>query len=242
MHNYTPDVVLESKKIELQKGEQNVEVEFSKTLNNDQYAFVCLLKNQNISVQTSNTLVTGLVSVVNGENKAVSNTGKQEPPQGLGVETFEFWCPERRPQGKNLGFEVKPGLDVFGTENLNNGYVRPTNHTNAWVSDLIDVNPKISIEWPERKSVQKIKIMFDTDFDHAMESSLMGHPQRVMPYCVREYIIKNDEGEIIAKKVNNHQTINEIVLDQLVETKRLEFIFKKPIENVPVGVFEILCY
>lgn len=242
VHNFTPDVVLESKKIELHKGEQNVEVEFSETLNDDQYAFICLLKNNNISVQTSKTLVTGLVSVVNGENKAVSNTGKQEPPQGLGVDTFEFWCPERRPQGENIGFEVKPGLDVFSIEKLNNGYVRPTRQANAWVADLSDESPRLTLQWLEKQTIKRIKIMFDTDYDHAMESSLMGHPEQVIPYCVREYTVKDDSGKLLVHKKNNYQTINEIEFDSPVPTSLLEFTFKKPMENVPVGVFEILCY
>jgi len=241
-HNYTPDSILESKKFNLRKGEQRVEVAFNETLNEDQYAFICLMKNKNISVQTSNTLVTGLVSVVNGENKAVSNTGKQEPPQGLGIDTFEFWCPERRPKGKNLGFEVKPGLDVFGSENINNGFVRPTNRPNAWVAKFGDSSPNITLQWPEKKSIQTIKIMFDTDYDHAMESALMGHPERVMPFCVRNYSILDAEGDIVYKKEKNYQTINEIKLDEPVHTKNLTFSFEKPSKNVPVGVFEILCY
>ena len=241
-HNYTPDKILVRKEIDVRKGEQKISLEFNEILKHDQYAFICLMKNEKISVQTSNKLVTGLVSVVNGENKAVSNTGKQEPPQGLGVDTFEFWCPERRPEGKNLGFEINPGLDVYGSENLNNGYVRPTNRANAWVADFTDTNPKITIEWPEKKSVQRIKIMFDTDFDHALESSLMGHPERVIPYCVRNYTIRDENGKTLAQKKANHQTINEVLLEQAVQTKKLEFIFDKLTGDVPVGVFEILCY
>ncbi len=241
-HNFTPDKILERKEIDVRKGEQKISLEFNEILKHDQYAFICLMKNEKISVQTSNKLVTGLVSVVNGENKAVSNTGKQEPPQGLGVDTFEFWCPERRPEGKNLGFEIKPGLDVYGAENLNNGYVRPTNRTNAWVADFTDEKPKIIMEWPEKKSVQKIKIMFDTDFDHALESSLMGHPERVIPYCVRNYTIRDENEKTLAQKKDNHQSINEVRLEQAVQTKKLEFIFDKLTGDVPVGVFEILCY
>ena len=240
--NYTPDVTLETKEIQLKKGEQTVKLQFGQTLDSDQYAFICLLANENVAVRTSKTLITGLVSVVHGENKAVSNLGRQEPPPGLGVEMFEFWCPERRPQGKNLGFDIKPGLNVYGTKNLKNGYVRPTNRTNAWVADLSDKNPKLTLRWPEKQEIKRIKIFFDTDFDHALESSLMGHSERVIPYCVRNYTIEDESGKILAQINNNHQTINEISLEKSVQTQKLEFIFDKLTGDVPVGVFEILCY
>lgn len=241
-HNYTPDSVLESKKIELHKGEQRVEVAFNETLNEDKYAFICLMKNENISVQTSNTLVTGLVTVVNGENKSVSNYGRQDPPSDIGVEAFEFWCPERRPKGKNIGFEVKPGLDVFVCKNINNGFVRPTNRPNAWVAEFGDDSPDITLQWEEKMSIQTIKIMFDTDYDHAMESALMGHPERVMPFCVRNYSILDAEGDIVYKKEKNYQTINEIKLEKPVETDQLIIKLEQPKPNVYTGVFEILCY
>ena len=33
---------------------------------------------------------------------------------------------------------------------------------------------------------------FDTDFDHPMESVLMGHPERDMPFCIKRYRITAD--------------------------------------------------
>ena len=240
--NYTPDVTLETKEIHLKKGEQTVELQFEKTLDSDQYAFICLMANENVAVRTSNTLVTGLVSVVNGENKAVSNLGRQEPPPGLGVETFEFWCPERRPNGKNLGFRISPELNVYSPANIKNGYVRPGSQTNVWVADLSDENPKLTLRWPEKQTIKQIKIFYDTDYDHAMESALMGHPERVVPYCIREYSVKDENGIVLAYKKDNHQTINEIVFNTPIHTTFLEFSFIQSMKNVPVGVFEILCY
>lgn len=240
--NYTPDITLERKEIHLEPGEQTLQLQFDRAPERDQYAFLCILANENVAIRTSNVLVTGLVSVVKGENKAVSNLGKQEPPPGLGVDTFEFWCPERRPKGKNLGFRIQPKLNVYSPKNINNGYLRPNWQANSWVADLSDESPVLTLSWPEKQTIKRIKLFFDTDYDHSMESVLMGHPERVIPYCVREYSIKDDNGTVLAHKINNYQTINEIILESPVQTTSLKFLFKKPMDHVPVAVFEILCY
>ena len=93
--------------------------------------FICLMKNPEISVPMSGRLVTGLTAVYNYINPAVSNFGKQVPPEGIGVEEFEFWCPKRRPESKNIAMSFAPPLASFNSENLRNSYYRPYIGTNA---------------------------------------------------------------------------------------------------------------
>ncbi len=239
--NYTPDVTLEEKQIILEKGEQKIRLSFNATLETDQYAFVCMMRNDKVSVKTSHLLVSGLVSVVNGENKSVSNFGRQDPPSDLGVEAFEFWCPERRPEGKNLAFRIQPALDAFKADNLSNGYTRPTNTTNSWVAGLNHQSPEVTLKWPGNKTIRSITLMFDTDYDHAMESSLMGHPEHIMPFCIRNYSIMDGDGNLLYKMENNHQSINIIELDNPIESDQLVIKVEKPQSNVPAGLFEIIC-
>ncbi|KAA3658167.1 MAG: FAD-dependent oxidoreductase, partial [Calditrichaeota bacterium] len=82
--NYTPDVILAAQSIEVKTGRQHVEFTFDKELSNDQYAFVCLMANEKIKIRESQQLYSGIVSVFNGGNKAVSNKGKQIPPENTG--------------------------------------------------------------------------------------------------------------------------------------------------------------
>ncbi len=241
-HNHTPDVTLETHRIELSKGEQEVEVTFEKNLPEDQYGFICLMQNEHIAVKTSETLVSGIVSVFNKENRAVSNFGRQDPPPGIGVEAFEFWCPERRPGGKNLGFEIRPAVKTFGARNLNNGYTRPSNRPNAWVAALEQSKAKVTLSWPEKKEIKRIILMFDTDFDHPMESSLMGHPEHVIPFCVNDYRIMDSNGHVVFEKKDNHQTINSIELDKPESTDKLVIELMKPNKYTPVALYEVFCY
>lgn len=99
---FTPDTILAVKHIELQAGEQEVNIEFDAIIDKKQYVFVCFLINDKIQLAYSEERITGMLSVFNGVNKAVSNNGKQVAREGSGVDSFEFWCPQRRPEGQNL--------------------------------------------------------------------------------------------------------------------------------------------
>lgn len=100
----------------------------------DEYAFVCFLKNELISLNCTQMRVTSLVTVFNSINKKVSNFGKQVPPANSGIDEFEFWCPRRRPHGHNFSLWIQDGLNGFNAEQVKNGVNRPTTKPNAWVA------------------------------------------------------------------------------------------------------------
>ncbi|WP_431210119.1 hypothetical protein ACQ86N_29215 [Puia sp. P3] len=154
----------------------------------------------------------------------------------------EFWCPQRRPEGQNLAFSLVPGLRCFGVENIRNGIARPTVAPNAWVADLADAAPWLRIEWDGPRAIRKLVIKFDTDLDHPMESVLMTHPEYVMPFCVRNYRILDEEGKELYRKEGNYQTINVIEFEKPVTTRRLTIAVEHPSAETPAAVFEILCY
>ncbi|ALJ04500.1 fumarate reductase [Pseudalgibacter alginicilyticus] len=237
--HYTPDVILESKEIQLAVGVQEVEFSFNTTLETNQYAFITFLKNEDVSIRTSEQRITGILSLFNGKNKAVNNNGMQTPPSNIGIDTFEFWIPQRRPQGHNLAFSISPALDIYGKDNLCNGFVRPYLGTNAWAANLNDEKPKITLKWETVQSIKSIKLFFDTDFDHPMESSLYGHPESVMPFCVRHFKIKDQLGKVIFEEVENHQTIVSVLLSKTINTNMLTIEFYSNKKNIPVSLFEI---
>jgi hypothetical protein len=85
-------------------------------------------------------------------------------------------------------------------------------------------------------------LKFDADFDHPMESVLMGHPENVMPFCVRDYKLYDDQGKVVFEKNGNYQTINHIKFKKPVATKKLVLEMKHPSGDVPAAVFEVQCY
>ncbi|WP_343330795.1 FAD-dependent oxidoreductase [Polaribacter staleyi] len=239
--NYTPEVILENQIINLKKGEQEIEFKFSSSVTENQYAFVTFMSNEKAYLKNSNQRYSGVLSVFNGVNKAVSNNGKQTPPSGIGVDTFEFWIPQRRPEGYNIAMEISPSIEAFRSTNIGNGYVRPWGSVNAWSASLEDKKPSLKIEWKTEKELSEIKLFLDSDYDHPLESTLMGHPEEVVPFCLRNYTITDLNGTVLVTKEGNYQTINTWRFDSKIKTKGIIINVEHPSENVPASIFEVIC-
>ena len=241
-YNYTPENIIESRSFPLHAGRNCIQLVFDVSLKEDGYVYICLKKNEWIKVARSLNRITGILTLFNGINAAVSNFGKQQPPEDIGVDAFEFWCPKRRPAGENLAIKFSPSLNVFDAADIKNGINRPTNLPNAWVADPNDKNPTITLQWDKPKTISRIELSFDTDFDHPMESVLMTHPENVMPFCVRNYVIKNDAGIIIHEVKNNYQTMNRVQLTDPAITTGLVIELEHPSKQIPAAVFGVRCY
>jgi hypothetical protein len=190
--NYTPDRTLATLDLPVEAGSnQAVELRFDARIEQQGYAFVCLMKNDALAVHLSNQRLTGLLAVCHQVNKAVATSSTQVPPSDSGVDSFEFWQPQRRPAGKNLAFKLAPPLEAYGVTNLVNGVARPTTQPNAWVAAFDDPDPTLTLRWDKPQRISRIELVFDTDFDHPMESVLMGHPERVMPFCIQRFEVRS---------------------------------------------------
>lgn len=241
--NQTPNIIIVKKSIPITKGRNCLKLDWQGfSIDASQYVYVCLMKNEKISIARSEKRITGILSVFNTINKAVSNYGKQEPTEDIGVDTFEFWTPKRRPEGHNLSFKIDSPITLFSAENIKNGIARPTIRPNAWVADFDDKSPVLNLNWDKEQNISCIEISFDTDFDHPMESVLMTHPENVMPFCVRNYRILDDKNQIIFERKGNYQTRNIINLEKTISTKSLKIVVEHPSKNTPASVFEVRCY
>lgn len=238
--NFTPDSVLFQKSYSLTKGEQLLTIEFDEIGIEKGYYFICIMKNSAVDLAESDQLLTGVMPVYNFQNPAVSNYGTQRPPENIGVDTFELWCPIRRPIGKNLAMTFSPALKGFEKENLRNEILRPVIGTNAWVADLKDENPTLTITWDNSQTINSLRLFFDTDADHAMENVQMGHFDSAMPYCVKQYEIKDENGTVIYSTDKNHQTLNDIVFAEAIKTKSLVLSFAHPSELIPAALFGLI--
>lgn len=237
---YTPDIILEHINLPIHEGSQEIKFKFESSFAESEYIFVCFMANKHIYIPLSDCLVTGTTTVLNQINLAVSNLGRQDPPEEIGIDSFEFWCPERRPKGKNIAFTLNPPQAIFSKELLSNGYMRPFSSTNAWAPELDDKDPHISLKWDEEQVISNLTLYFDTDFDHAMETVQMGHSEHIMPYCIRKYKVSNADGVILAETDSNYQTINTIKFSNPVKTSRLNIHIDKPEVHTPAALFHIV--
>jgi hypothetical protein len=242
--HFTPDVTLQTKTFTLEKGKHQITFKTNSPLPEKQNAYVCLMKNENIHVRLSEGRCSAIMTVYNRINKAVSNYGKQEPPTGIGIDSFEFWTPERRPGGKNLSFSVYPALDFFDPNQLSNGQVRslPPAETNVWIAAKNDESPSVKLAWAQQMNIKTIKIFFDPDYDHALESTLMEHPESSIPFIISDYTIEDEKGNILKKVAGNYQAINTITFEHPCKTNELIFNFSRRYGHIPVSVFNISVY
>jgi len=239
IQNYTPDDQLETKEFLLSAGEQRVKIDFTKTFDEDQYGFVIFCANPDLKICCSEKRITGILSLFNKTNPAVNNYGKQIPPENSGFDSFEFWCPERRPKGENIAMNIAPALKCFSSNNLVNGFTRPFLQPNAWAADWHELISTVSLKWEKTQKINSVTLHFDTDFDHPMESSQMGHPEDVIPFCIRNFRIKDENGNLLFEKTGNYQTICKWKPEKVIESSLLRFEFLQPVAHVPTSLFEI---
>ncbi|WP_256011703.1 FAD-dependent oxidoreductase [Desertivirga xinjiangensis] len=240
--NFTPDLLIKEITLDISSDQSELEIEFDYQVKGGGYFFVCFAKNPDVRIGFSSQRITGLLSVFNHINKAVSNFGRQVPTGDLGVDEFEFWCPKRRPEGHNLALKFEPSLHGFEVENVRNGIDRPVSTINAWVADYTDRQPSLKLSWETPQEISRIEIVFDSDLDHPMESVLMSHPESVMPFCVRNYRLEDGDGNLLYERKGNYQTRNEIKLDKPVSLRELILKVEHPSDLVPAALFAFRCY
>ena len=234
--SFTPDVLLKQTTVLVPaQSTTPIDLEFEHATE-DQYVMVCFLPSVGVSLMLSDQRVSGILALGQRGDPKVSKSSTQSPPQGIGIDTFDFWLPQRRPGGKNIAMQFDPPLTVFGAGNIALGPERPTSTVNGWVADLSDTSPSLRLQWQEVQTIQRVIVSLDTDFDHAMESVLMGHPETVIPFCALQIRIFDGSGRLLAECIDNHQTRCEFQLDT-VETNCLRIDFTPSHPRIPVCVF-----
>ena len=233
--SFTPDTTLARREVPIPAGPGRwVAVDFGADIDQERYVLACVLKNDALAIRQSSALVTGLLMA--------RHTYQQQAPANSGVESFEMWMTRRRPQPQNLAFTLDAPLAVFGPANLTSGVNRPTTAANAWVADLADPAPTVTLRWDKSVTIGRVVLSFDNDANHPMESILMGHPERFMPYCVKRFRLTAGSGNVLYACQDNHRTRCEILLPQAPAAETLKLEVLEMHGPCPASVFEIRCY
>ena len=241
-NNHTPDITLISKDIVVSQGIHSYTIEFDYQFNIEQYAFVCFMSNAAVALQVSDKRITGLLTVYNAVNAAVSNYGKQEPQGDIGVDAFEFWCPQRRPNGKNIAMKITPALNAYSPENLRNGIQRPVSSTNAWVADYGENNTQLKIVWKEIQTINRLDLFFDTDFDNPLETVLLHNPETKMALCANEVKVYNCNNVLVGTISGNYLSHRTIYFTSPVIVTELKIHITNTNPTAPASLMEIRCY
>ncbi|PIO96951.1 FAD-dependent oxidoreductase [Pleomorphomonas carboxyditropha] len=217
--NHTPELLLKTVELPLRPGEQTVAVPLPR-LDREQYLFVCFTENPAVAVGLSSELVTGLVAVKKGGLDKVSTTARQEAPDGLGVHSFDFWVPERRPDGRNIAFTAETPVHVFAEDNLVSGPLRPISGPNAWMADRHDPAPTVELGFARPIKAARLSLYLDCDYDHPLESVQYRHHDRVMPLLVHAAEVRVN-GRLVAAITDNRSPVITVDLPEDEEISSL---------------------
>jgi len=237
--NFTPEVAVSDQTVTVQRGfDRDIQVALAGSIDGPQYAFLVFDQNPDVSLHAVRERVTGLMTLV--------NSNRQAPEDDLGVEAFEFWTPDRRPSGHLFWFAVNadyPGYArPFQSVQVTNGVDRPVRGPNAWVAQCDDPSPTIRLTWPKPQTIGTLRLTFDTDWNHPMESVLMGHPEHAMPYGVRDYAILDGQGTPVVTVKDNHQTQNTHRFPEPLQTAALSVRVDAIWGRAPAAIFAMRCF
>ncbi|MGC9449942.1 MAG: FAD-dependent oxidoreductase [Oceanipulchritudo sp.] len=240
--SHTPDLCLASTEIELPEGESIQEIALSAKLPSAGYAFLILCENPSVSVRLSDQQGTGILRLNHhGTQGPGDSHGDYLPANEVGCESFELWFREKRPKfRKNLAFQLDSPLVDFSPENVLKGPLRPTTLPNAWVADPEDPEPTLTLTWDQPKKISQVKIFFDPDWDHPLETVILRHGFRVMPSLVQDFDLLNGDGAILAEVRDNHQA--KVVIDlgsRSVPVNELRLRVQPKQNPFPAAVFGI---
>ncbi len=218
--NFTPDTPLDELTLSVaQQGEYRVHFDYQSK--RDEYLFIAFESNDQIEIALTGQHLPGIMTVFNSLNARVAKHTRQIADGDYGVDEFDFWLPRRHPNQILPMLRFEPALRCYAAENLLNGRLRPEQHTNAWVPDFSDRNPWVTWQWAMPQTLHAITLVFDNDFDNAMESVQMGHSLSVTPHCVTHYRLWAD-NKLLVEMTDNRHSVCEHRLPQPLTAKQIK--------------------
>ncbi|WCE29150.1 FAD-dependent oxidoreductase [Vibrio sp. SCSIO 43137] len=222
-HNHTPELVNAGQDCTIEQGISECTLCLDYTATKDQYVFVKLEQNMDLAVATTDTEYPAILTVYNTVNAKVAKHARQIADGDWGVDEFEFWLPKRRPNKFLAAFSLDRALQAYSADYVIDGHLRPSNHSHGWVPDSNDANPELTLTLDSPSKLSRITLMFDNDFDHAMETAQWGHSENVSPNCVKDYDIYLN-NKLYKQVTENHQSTNILDIDrnEVIESVRIE--------------------
>lgn len=239
--NTTPDVFLQVADVPVDAGEcVPVLVRFAGSIEKPAHVFVIVNPFAHGVLLLSRAQAPGVLLLSQKMNAAVAKGRVQTPPEGAGIESFAFWLPSRRPAARLPAATFEPAMKLYEPEMIVNGFARPWCGANAWAPAADDAQPWLALTWDEPQTIERVTITFDTDYDHPMESVLLGHPERVMPGCVTAFRVTTAEGDVLADVDEHHQSRFVLQLTEPVRTAAIRIeVFAHG--DAPPAIFSVEC-
>lgn len=142
---------------------------------------------------------------------------------------------------------------LFSAENVANGFSRPYNEPNLWISGSEEA-PELLFEWETPQTIRELRLYLNSDLareltssratewnDHHKFMSRSGMP----PQLVKDYAVYAQTAagwQLIAVENNNWKRHSVVKLDEPIDTTALKFVFISTYGAPRAEVFEIRIY
>ncbi|TKI02480.1 FAD-dependent oxidoreductase [Martelella alba] len=237
--NHTPEITLGEQMLNCRPGVSSYTLQFDYCAGEDRYLFLTLARNPSVRFALSDDFTVAIKTLWHRVNNKVAKNSRQIANGDYGVEEFDFWLPQRRPMQQIPAVIFDPPLRAYSAEAVIDGAMRPSDHTHAWVPDRNDPAPELTLSLAEPIVMGEIGLMFDNDFDHAMETAQWGHHERVSPHCVKSYSLWAD-GRLIAEVEDNCQSWRKHIVASDRPVRQVVLRIRATHGGV-AGVFAIHC-
>lgn len=210
-YNHTPERLLGTTHIPCRPGTHDYQASIDYRATESRYVFLVFEPHDQVRVGLSDSQPVAIKTVWNRVNAKVAKHSRQVAGGDYGVDDFDFWLPQRRPDVLLPAIRFDVPLQAWSAQDAIDGVMRPTDHTHAWVADPLDAEPTLTLSFAHPVQATEIGLMFDNDFDHAMETSQWGHFERVSPHCVKAYSLWVN-GKLLTQVANNTRSWNKHAL------------------------------
>lgn len=142
-----------------------------------------------------------------------------------------------------LCFRVDCDEEIFGAENLQNGFTRPYIGSNIWHSaDKKD--QKIVLRWEKPRSISQIKLFFDSNLNRFCRSAETDYTD-LFYRMVKDYTVfyKAEDGttQMLCQIRDNFQRVNELNFDEIC-TDEITISLEDTCGQPFFSVYEVRCY
>lgn len=127
----------------------------------------------------------------------------------------------------NLCFKISPVQEVYGPENIGNGYSRPYGLPNCWVSNGLEKSEWVEMAFDKPQTIDTLILYLDSNLDCQVWNVRREQDETVMPTLVKNYRVYCNDGKEWKKLTevrDNHQRVNKLNFKKVkTDGIRIEF-------------------
>ncbi len=208
-------------------------------------AFLIIRRNPQLTLHFDDSPVSGILAYARGSRPVVdpSIALEDQPDQPVvewGMKPFARRAPCVR---------LAPQTMAYSPEKITNGYVRPWNGANLWLSAAATTEPEewLELRWDRLQQVAQVNVTFnDNPNEYLNNLHYLRSPYPVMPELVRDYRLEVRTGEgswrVIARETGNRSRRRTHAFAEPFELDRLRLVIEATNGSSMAEVIEIRAY